>query len=605
MSIIDQKEFLKSIHPFDELTQKELDWLIKRIDIAFFPKDSTIIKEDTTPLNLYVIIKGEVAALQNGSLVMLYNPKDSFDAEALIEGVSKYEYVANEDSIVYEIKKDIFLKLFEQNSAFREFYTLSMVKRIEYLKQKEQNSSNIFLTAKVEDSYLHKPCIVEFQTPLKEAIAKSIELNRSEIIVQNKNSFGIITDSDIKKLLFQNSLDLEKSVGEFAKFPVIGIAKDDFLFNAYLSLIEKNIKRLVVFEDEKIVGVIEQIDILSFFANKSHLLTLKIQKAATLEELKRASRDYLDMVERLFNQGVKSRYIAKLISEINRKLFLKVYELFVPKELQQKAALIVMGSEGRKEQIIKTDQDNALIVANSEDIKKYLKYMNQIGETLLELGYPKCPGNMMVTNPFWQDSINGYKQKINKWLNSLDEQSFIEFATFFDAAVVAGDSSLLKELKGYIFNNINEQNSLYLANFAKLALQFPTPVGFFSSILGKDKIIDIKKAGIFPIVQGVRALSLKYKINKNSTIERLKELSNKDFMEIEFAKEVAEAFEALSYLRVKAQLEAIKSNKELTNEIETSTLTKIQRDLLKDSLLIVDRFKKYISKEFRLEMLPQ
>ncbi len=153
----------------------------------------------------------------------------------------------------------------------------------------------------------------------------------------------------------------------------------------------------------------------------------------------------MDMVKRLYSQGVKSRYIAKLVSEINRKLLNRVFTMIVPKKYHKSCCFIVMGSEGRGEQIVKTDQDNGLIVDDSLNVEIFKPYMEKIGDILIELGYPPCKGNIMVTNPFWRDNLNGYKNKISNWLNGSDEESYIHFATFFDAVSVLGNNKLLNE----------------------------------------------------------------------------------------------------------------------------------------------------------------
>jgi len=413
LSFRDQKRFISSINPFDELNSDELDGLIKGIDIAFFKKDKIIIDTQESPQYLYVIIKGEVRSEDNReNRVMIFHQKDSFDADGLISGVSEYRYISCQDTIAYEIKKEAFLKAFEKNRAFREFYTMCIVDRIEYLKRKERTtSSGLFLTTKVKDSYIHQASIVDGSTPFKDAVKASLELNRSEIIIKNGDSYKLLTDSDIKKLLYNGLIDMNKPISNYKSNPILGIDENDFLFNAYLTLIEKNIKRLVVFRGKEIIGVIEQIDILSHFANRSHLITLRIEKAKSLEELKEASSGYMDMVKRLYSQGVKSRYIAKLVSEINRKLLNRVFTMIVPKKYRQSCCFIVMGSEGRGEQIVKTDQDNGLIVDDSLNVEIFKPYMEKIGDILIELGYPPCKGNIMVTNPFWRDSLSGYKKK--------------------------------------------------------------------------------------------------------------------------------------------------------------------------------------------------
>ncbi len=606
MSFHDQREFFKSIHPFDELSNESLESLYRVIEMAFYPLDTVLSICGGSMDKFYIIIKGEVKVLdENGDLIRIYREKDSFDADALLEGKCSYHYQVVEDLICYEIPKDNFLKLFESSEAFRRFYLMDIVERLEYLKGKSGDSVGDWMTAKVEDSYWHSPCIATMDMKLVDAMRCSVNMKRSEIIVESKDgSYGIVTDSDIKMMIVNGTFDTDTKVSDVAKYPMLCVERDDFLFNAYLTLIKENIKRLGVTQQGKLIGIIEQIDILSFLANHSHLITVKIEKANSIAELKEASLGYITIVKRLYRQGLKARYIAKLISEINRKLFLKLYLIVVPKELQHKAVLVVMGSEGRGEQIIRTDQDNALIVEDGMEPKVFEPYMQEFSKALSDFGYPPCPGNIMVTNSYWQKSKSEFKKEIDRWIDSPNEESFMYFSIFFDAKAVAGDLVLLEELHKYIYERFNSSDDIFMAFFAKLTLLFETPVGIWSTILHKDRDIDIKKAGIFPIVQGVRALALKYKVEVQSTIERIKELSQRNIIDEKFAKELVEAFDALSILRLGIQLESIESGKEPNNIIHSDKLSKIERDMLRDSLEIVDRFKRFISREFELDRLP-
>ncbi len=607
MSFIDQKAFLQSIHPFDELSDTLMEELIKRLDIAFYPANSTLdlCKEESQ--SFFIIIKGAVKVLdENDDIVRVYRERDSFDVEALLEGRCDFRYIVSEDLICYEIDRQSFMRLFEACEGFRRFYLMDLVERIEYLKRLEFNSSSEdWLTARVEQSYLHTPCIVEAKTPLIDAIRQSLQMGRSEIIVRSKEGeYGIIADSDLKRMLAEASFDAQLPVGELAHYPLCSIEKDDFLFNAYLTLISKNFKRLGVTDKGELIAILEQIDILSFFANRSHLLTVRIEKARTIDELKEASQEYLTIVRRLYNQGLKSRYIAKLISEINRKTFAKLFEMIMPPQLQEESVFVVMGSEGRGEQLIRTDQDNALILRNGVDEELFIPYAQRISQALKDFGYPECPGNIMLTNPYWRRDVESFKKEIERWIDEIDEEHFIHFAIFFDALAVAGDEGLLQELREHLFSLFDERNDLYMAFFARLTLRFQTPVGIWSSLLHKDRHFDIKKAGIFPIVHGVRSLALKYRIEARSSVERIKELSRKGVLEQSFAKELVEAFDALSILRLGAQLRSIEEGRQADNMIHSDELSKIQRDLLRDSLEIVERFKGFIARDFELERLP-
>jgi len=605
LSFNDQKQFLQAIHPFCDLNEYELEKVISHVEIGFYPKESEVIALDVKPTILYLIIKGEVKAYDSaGEILRVYHAKEGFDADALVKGRSEARYEVTEDLICYELSHKGFMNAFENNEAFKQFYLMDMVERISFLKKKETSSDlSAFMVARVENSYLHEPCIVAAETLVAQALRKSVEMKSSSIVVQDGDRYGIVTDSDIKTALAEETLDLSSSIGEMARYPIISVEKGDFLFNVYLSLIQKNIKRVAVTEEGKIIGMLEQIDILSYFANHSRLVTVKIEKAKTIESLQEASQDYISIVKKLHAQGVKARYIAKLISEINRKVFARLFEMIVPEPLRGDCALIIMGSEGRGEQIIRTDQDNGLIIREGIDVAPYYPLMQQFTKQLIAFGYPSCDGNIMVSNPYWCKSESAYTQEIEHWINTPDMDSYMYFSIFFDAQCMAGDASLLAGLKAKVFAEVARDNDVYMARFAKLTTLFETPVGFFSTFLHRDRKINLKKAGIFPIVQGIRSLCLSYKIEASSTIERIKKLYAREILNEMMVQELREAFEVLLYIRLEQQLEELRQGKPVNNEIDTERLSKIQRDLLKDSLQIVEQFKKFITRHYRLENL--
>ncbi|WP_456393764.1 DUF294 nucleotidyltransferase-like domain-containing protein [Nitratifractor sp.] len=607
MSFSDQKAFLRSLHPFDELSEEMLEELAAKVEIAFYPAESSLSVCGGEMERFYLIIKGEVKVLdENDAVVRIYREKDGFDADALLEGRCEWHYVVSEDLICYEIDKKSFMKLFDGSEAFRRFYLMDIVERIEHLKKRERDTGmGEWMTARISESYWHTPCSVPPETSLIEALRRSVKMGRSEIIVDDRErGYGIVTDSDIKRMLAEGSFEADAKVGAIARYPLLTMEKEEFLFNAYLTLIRENIRRLGVTERGRLIGVLEQIDILSYFANHSHLITVKIERARNLDELREASLGYLTIVRRLYAQGLKARYIAKLISEVNRKVFARLFEMILPPERREECVLVVMGSEGRGEQIIRTDQDNALIVKDGVDMEIFVPYMERISQALESFGYPPCPGHIMVTNPYWRRNVSEFKEQIDAWIGSPDEESFMYFSIFFDAQAVAGYGALLQELKEYLFSRFDERNDLYMAFFARLALLFETPVGIWSTLLHRDRHIDIKKAGIFPVVQGTRSLALKYRLHELSTVERIKALAKRQIVEESFARELIEAFDALATLRLAAQLQALDEGKEPDNIIHSDRLSKIQRDLLRDSLEIVERFKSFITRHFELDRLP-
>ncbi len=605
MSFGDQKEFIKQIYPFDSLTDSQLTRAIQDVEIGFYHSGATLTTIGETPKVLYMVIKGEVKAYDSvGDIVRVYHAHESFDADALIEGRSGIEYRVTEDLICYELNQVSFMRAFDENRSFQEFYLMDIVERISHLSKIETSpNANEFMVARVEDAYLHKPCMVTQDCTLQEALIKSVEMKSSSIVIERDGEYGIVTDSDIKVALSQGVLNLSQPIISMAKFPIITVEHDDFLFNVYLLLIKKSIKRVAVMRDSQIIGMLEQMDILSYFANHSHLVIVKIEKAKDIDELRSASLDYINIVKKLYNQGVKARYIAKLISEINQRVFQKLFEFIVPTKLIDSSVLCVMGSEGRGEQILRTDQDNCLIIQDGIDEEQYYPYMAEMTQRLVEFGYPPCDGDIMVSNPYWCKSVSSYAKEIRRWIETPDSDSYMYFSIFLDAQPIVGDEALLTQLKSNIYEQLNTNNDIYMARFANLTTLFETPVGFFSTFLHRDRKIDIKKGAIFPIVQGIRALSLQQRISKLSTVDRIKELNNSGVIEDDMAKELVEALEILFSLRLGQQLEELQEHTDATNHIDTQKLSKIQRDLLKDSLHIVERFKKFIVRYFSLDSL--
>jgi len=604
LSLHDQKNFIKEIHPFEALTEFELDTALKNMDIAYYPKDTILISKEKISDYFFIIIKGEVNEYNNDELTFVYHEQDGFDADSLIYHKTQSKFVVNEDLICYELKKSIFLKLIGANKQFESFFLKNLTSRFQTLKNKEYGSEiSSFMFARVSDIYLHEPCIVEKECSIKEAIEKSIAGETSTIIVKDDEKYGVVTDSVLKKDVLLVGKALSTPVGEIAKFPFICVQKDDFLFSVLLLVVKHAIKRVGVVEDGKIVGLLKQVDILSYFANHTHIVTVKITKAKTIEELKDASDDVNKTIKSLYNKSLKTAYIAKMVAELNAKIYEKLFTFIVPENLQPKCALLVMGSEGRDEQIIKTDQDNALVVANGEDVSAYRPYMEAFTKQLIDFGFPPCEGNIMVNNPYWCKTQAEFETQIEVWFEGNDMDHYMDMAIFFDAKCVAGDETLLKPLKMKIFEMV-KQKDVYMAYFARNSLLFQTPINMFSSLRTTNEgSIDIKKGGIFAIVQGVRSLALENGVMENPTVKRIKKLHQLGVLEKEMASELIEAFGLLARLRLQGHIKKQKNALPLDNMIDITSFGKIERDMLKDSFTIVNAFKKFITHHFRLGQL--
>ncbi|MDP3118826.1 MAG: putative nucleotidyltransferase substrate binding domain-containing protein [Sulfuricurvum sp.] len=606
MSLFDQKALLMSIHPFDLLSERMIEKLMTQMDIAYYPKETVLIAPRVRAQSLTIIIKGVVNETIEEELQNVYSECDSFDANSLIYGNTESTFSVAEDLICYELPKESFLNLLQDVEPFQNYFMQDFITKHQNLKERQyQNELTPFMLSRVDEIYLHRPCFVDAHRSIKEALQTMSDENANVILVRDEQKTGIVTDTNLREKVLLSEKSIQDSIGEIATFGLITIEQSDFLFNALLLFTKHGVKRLVVMHEDNVVGILEQLDLLSHFANHTHLIAASIDRAHSIDELQHTQRSLTHLVSSLTSKGVKVRYISKLVSELNSKMYVKVFEMAVPKDLQGKCALIVMGSEGRGEQILRTDQDNALIIRDGENETQFEPYMMRFNEYLLQLGFPLCSGNVMVSNPYWRRSVLGYKSMISQWIESLNEEALLSLSIFLDASCVAGDENLLGECKDYLSEHFKGRSDV-LAHLAKSALAFETPLSLFSGfVLGTalhENELDIKKGGIFAIVHGVRVLALEHKIACTNTTQRIKELNNIGLFDKQFANELIEAYDTLLEIRLRSMLLQKKMDEE-QNYVNPKLFSKTDRDLLKDAFRIVNMFKKFLTYHFHLGMV--
>jgi CBS domain-containing protein len=297
----------------------------------------------------------------------------------------------------------------------------------------------------------------------------------------------------------------------------------------------------------------------------------------------------------LLNNGIRTRFIMELISAVNEQIIEKAFELIVPPALHDHCCLVVLGSEGRGEQILKTDQDNALVVKDGLHWHQCETVMAQLTHTLQQLGYPLCPGNVMVNNPKWVKTQSEWKSTISQWSKPNSAEQVMDLAIFTDAHAVAGNTSLLEPITEHLKQTMRG-NMLALQDFCRPALQFSLPLTLFGNVKKDKEGVDVKSGGIFPIVHGIRTLSLEYAIEEKNTFERIEALRAKRILEPETADNLSEALKLLFKLRLNQQL----TNQHSHNRIDLKQIERTERDLLRHSLHVVKKFKQFLGYHYQI-----
>ena len=373
-------------------------------------------------------------------------------------------------------------------------------------------------------------------------------------------------------------------------------------------MIKHQVHRLVVVDGERIVGLLEQLDALSFLSNHSYLITVQIVQAADIGALKAAAQQITRLIALLYRGGTRVSQIAKLVQALNAKLFERAWQLIAPPALVANSCLFVMGSEGRGEQLLKTDQDNALVVRDGFAITEaeLSAACERFSAALGEFGYPDCPGRIMLSNPAWRRSASDFGAAVRRWLLRPDPESLMALAIFIDAHAVAGDASLLAVVRAEVDRLVAADDAL-LGRFAGAIDLFPESgaSAWWNRLLliGEQdrETLDLKKAGIFPLVHGVRSLALEQHVAATGSAARLEALVAAGRLPQDMATDLGDALQFLMALKLKAGLAELDTGRPVSGGVQLGRLSSLERDLLKDALAVVKRFRTLVRHRYHLD----
>ena len=598
--------------PFSLLTESEQTTLRNNLDIAYFQKGEVVMAAGSVPDGVHVILKGRVSESesrdagegQQYQIYVQYQNEDYFGAWSAIKGKAIHNFIAEEETICHIIPTKTVLDLVATNSLFADYFQQKLSAKTEIVEQHGGAGQDMaeFMLSRVGEGVIRDPLIVLDETTIKEATLLMREKQVDCVLVKRGTRYGMVTGTDLLNAAVVNEMPLTTPVTEIATYRLISIHPDDYLFNALVTMTRQRIERVVVMKDQELVGIVDLTDVLSFFSSHSHVIGLRIERAHTVEDLYIAAHGLNDLIKSLVSYGVKTRFAMDLLSAMNGRVMAKLFEMLIPEDMQPHVCLIVMGSEGRGEQIMKTDQDNAIIHRDGLVWPEMHSVFQEFSKKLIEFGYPPCPGNIMVSNPYWVNSLGDWTQKMADWSSSWEEQDQMNLAIAVDAKPVAGNPALFKAGRNWFFKSL-KNNDVFFSHFARVALEFHTPLTFFGNLKDKGQL-DIKKGGIFPIVHGVRTLALEYRILATSTFKRIEALVDASVMEEKHGRELSEALGLFIQLRLRQQIKRAEDEKQgidpTPNTLDLQSLHKMDRELLRDAFHIVKGFKKHLELRYHL-----
>ena len=596
--------------PFDCLTQAEQRLVRDSVDVAYFPEGAAILEVGIAPTHLFVIIKGYVSQMEGSEVITSYGPDDCFDGRGLVAGKVSSRFVAAEEVVAYQLAKQAVSDLIAANATFGALLFSDLSNKLSALSARQSQHELQSLTmSRVDEAFLRQAVFVDAQASILSVVQTFQAERTSNVLVrdssQSPERLGIFTATAVQRAILDGrSLD-QLPVGDLSNFKLIEVKPSDQLGDAMATMLRNRVHRVVVVDEErKIHGILEALDLFSFLSNQSHLITEKIEDAKDLDGLSQAAAQITRMIALLYRSGSRVNLIARLVQQLNSRLFERAWNLIAPPELVKNSCLFVMGSEGRSEQLLKTDQDNGLVLRDGYTPPADLADIcTRFSVALASFGYPECAGRIMVNNPDWRNTASGFAQMTRQWLIMPDGDSLMKLAIFMDAHAVCGDAHLLDEVEAGL-SKLATDNDAMLSRFASAIDAFGSGTGWWNRLLGlgeKDNRLNIKKEGIFPLVHGVRSLALAKRVEETGTTERIAALVTQEVLTPEMGADLTDSLYFFMGLKLKAGLAELDTGRLVTGAIDVDKLSSLDRDLLKDTLGVVKRFKILLRLRFHLE----
>lgn len=455
-------------------------------------------------------------------------------------------------------------------------------------------------------------------TTVREATRIMQERNITCIVVaEDGQPPGIFTVRDLRRITAESTGNPADTPLRDCMTPrLITLPEDAYLFNAISLMSRYNFHRVgVVDASGALVGMLTDTDLLTFQTRTPLYLITEIERAGSIPQLQKLNERLVAMVQLTYKAGVDIRGVVQLISHFNDAFTQRLIQLMAEKEgivLPAGAAYLSLGSEGRREQTLRTDQDSAIVYSDdfpADQMPVLEKFANRLIEGLEQLGVPRCPGDTMASNPQWRHSLSGWKEILEGWIRTPLQDNMVNFGMFQDMRVLHGDLSFEIALRDHMYA-MTQANNLFFPNMARNIVRFKPPLGMFGRLLVEKKgdyrgKIDLKKGGLFAMVRGVALLALEVGVLGGSTWDKLERLRPLNQISTKDLDTLEESFSFLVKLRLGRQLSARSANQESDNCVDPLVMTERNRVQLRAALRGVDTLLQILRSHYQLDMVTR
>ena len=621
-------EHLNRFAPFDQMDREHLVWLAQRISLGYYAKGEVVASPEQGIAPRFLVIKqgvvqGEqdVARAQEDAAWLELHEGECFPLGALLSkrGVTS-TYRAKQDVFCYELAAEDFHELIHLSPPFQDFCTRRIASLLEQSKQiiqaqySKSSTDQQSLSSPLSAIVRRAPVTCSPDTPVRSVLETMHSLGIGSMVAvdETHKPIGIFTLHDVLNRVALAQLDLNQPISSVMSASLTTLPPQAFAYEAALEMAKHGFRHVLVTLDGKLVGVISEKDLFTLQRVGLRQISTAIRGANDIAALQHAASDIRQLAHNMMAQGVAAEQLTQFISTLNDLLTVRIIELECLAAGILDSALchtgfcwVALGSEGRFEQTLNTDQDNGIIFIEPEGMTaeqvraQLLPIARRINEALDACGFPLCKGNIMASNPQWCLSLSEWKDRFAEWIHRGDAPVLLNATIFFDFRPLFGKHELAEELRTWLHATIKE-NRLFLKHMAVNAVANQPPLGLVRDfVVGEQHTLDLKLNGITPFVDAARIFSLYAGTGETSTLRRLRASGAQWQIDPATLEAWIDAFLFIQLLRLRIQHEQDENGVALSNKIDPDSLNNLDRRILKEAFRQARKLQMTLEKYFQ------
>lgn len=591
-------DFLAQCPPFDQLPEPQLIHAASQVEIAYYRAGSVTDILDYSCPQLYVVRSGAFEVRDNeGQLLDRVEPGGYFGYPSLLTGDTiTNQLVVIEDGLVYQIGQDTFQQLRSSYRPFDRFFNQAHANRLRHaIRFREQNFQ---LTRKVGDLATREAVTARVHETVSDVAKRMTEERVSSVIVIGDEGqlCGLVTDKDFRVRVLSEGLGFDAPLSEVMTKEILSVSTDSLVFESMLLMTEHNIHHLPITENGVPVAMMTTTDLVKAQKSDPVYLIGEISHQDTVDGLEKVSRDIPELLRSLIQAEASGDQIGRLLTTVTDALTRQLLKQAMNKlgEPPVSFSWLAFGSQGRQDQTAISDQDNGLLIgdAMTPDDDEYFKALaNYVNDGLDRCGYCYCPGDVMASTGNWRQPLVEWKKQFLRWINQPSPKALMHASIFFDMRCIYGDEKLFHQLQETVCHAASG-NEIFLANLTVNALKLTPPMGFFKHFVvgrtGEHKnTFDMKLRGIMPINDIARIYALSVGSSEIHTLDRLRDAVGLKLLTLKDARNLIDAHEFISRLRLEHQGECLKQGHKPDNHLDPTTLSSLSRHQLRDAFAVV------------------